>query len=285
MEKTPADFMLWLGDNLYYRPKHYKSVKRMYQCQVRTRKFNPIDNFMKALPQYAIWDDHDYGPNDSDENFPLKDSSLSIHKKFWANPFFGSSEIPGTFSKFRMYDCEFFLLDNRFYRTKPDAPDPSILGEKQLEWFLGNLKSSTAVFKFIAVGTQMLNENTPHERYVQYIAERNKIFDFINENKISGVIFLTGDIHHSVLMKSDKLCSYPVYDFTCSPLTSVVHNIHPYEYENPLVVKDKIAVTYNFGKINIAGEENERKPIIETYNYNGEKLWDYIIEQKELECH
>lgn len=282
MEKTPADLMLWLGDNLYYRPKNYSSVKGMYRQQIRTRKFNQIDNFMKSLPQYAIWDDHDYGNNDSDENFPLKDSSLAIHKKFWPNPFFGTIEAPGTFSNFRMYDCEFFLLDNRFYRTPPETANPSILGEKQLEWFLHNLKSSVAVFKFVAVGTQMLNENTPHERYVQYTAERKKIFDFIKENKIQGVIFLTGDIHHSVLMKSNTLCDYPVYDFTCSPLTSVVHNAHSYEYENPLVVKDKIAITYNFGKISVTGKEKERKCITETYSAKGEKLWDYTIHQNEL---
>lgn len=285
MEKNSADFMLWLGDNLYYRPGNYSSVKGMYRQQIRTRKFNQINSFMKSLPQYAIWDDHDYGNNDSDGSFPLKDSSLAIHKKFWPNPFFGTEEIKGTFSNFRIYDCEFFLLDNRFYRTSADAAEPTILGEKQLEWFLDNLKASAAVFKFVAVGTQMLNENTPHERYVQFASERKKIFDFIKENKIAGVIFLTGDIHHSVLMKSTDLCDYPVYDFTCSPLTSVVHHIHHAEYENSLVVKDKIAVTYNFGKIKVTGRENERNCIIETYNSKGEKLWDYVIGQKELQCH
>lgn len=290
MEKSSAGFMLWLGDNLYYRPNNYGSVKGMYRQQIRTRRFNAIDNFMKSLPQYAIWDDHDYGNNDSDGSFPFKDSSLAIHRKFWPNPFFGllatpeNDEVKGAFCNFRKFDCEFFLLDNRYYRTKPDAAEATILGKKQLEWFLENLKSSTAVFKFIAIGTQMLNESTPHECYVQYADERKKIFDFIRENKIPGVIFLTGDIHHSVLMKSNDLCDYPVYDFTCSPLTSVVHAVHRHEYENPLVVKDKIAVTYNFGKINVTGKENDRKCIIETYNAKGEKLWDYVIEQKELEC-
>ncbi len=284
MSKNPADFMLWLGDNLYYRPKHYGSVKGMEQCQIRTRKFNQIDHFLKSMPQYAIWDDHDYGPNDSDKDFPLKDSSLAIHKKFWANSFFGTNEIPGIFSNFRMYDCEFFLLDNRFYRTNPNAENATILGENQLNWFLENLKKSTAVFKFVAVGSQIVNENTPHERYAEFSSERKKIFDFIRENKISGVIFLTGDIHHSVLMKSDSLCSYPIYDFTCSPLTSVVHNVHPYEFENRQVVKGKIAITYNFGKIRVEGKEGERECIIETYNAKGEKIWDYVIQEKELQC-
>lgn len=282
MEKTQADFMLWLGDNLYYRPRHFKSVKGMFRRQVETRKFNPIDNFMKSQPQYAIWDDHDYGPNDSDGSFPLKDSSLVIHRKFWPNPFYGTDETKGSFCNFRMYDAEFFLTDNRFYRTSADARNPEMLGEKQMDWLLGKLKESDAVFKFVVIGTQVLNESTSHEKYADFPQERKRLFDFIRENEISGVIFLTGDIHHSVLMKSEKICSYTIYDFTCSPLTSVVHNIHSLEYENELVVKDKTALTYNFGKISVAGPQNERKCTIETYDSKGKKLWDYVIRQSEL---
>lgn len=284
MKRTPADFMLWLGDNLYYRPRHYGSVKGMYKQQVWTRKKNRIDNFMKSMPQYAIWDDHDYGFNDSDGRFLLRDSSLAIHKKFWPNPYYGTGDTEGAFSTFMMYDCEFFLLDNRYYRSPADADTNTILGEKQLSWFLNGLKNSTATFKFVAVGTQVLNESTPHECYSAYAEERKKIFEFIRENKIPGIIFLTGDIHHTVLMRSVKLCSYPIYDFTCSPLTSVVHNVHDYEYTNQGVVKDKIAITHNFGKINITGEPGQRKCLIEVYNSKGVKLWDYEIRQEELQC-
>ena len=87
MKKKKGDFMLWLGDNIYYiYPKQWSTYEGMFKRQLDIRKYYRkfYRDFLAAQPNYAIWDDHDFGPNDSDSTFVLKDSSLKVFKGFWA---------------------------------------------------------------------------------------------------------------------------------------------------------------------------------------------------------
>jgi alkaline phosphatase D len=51
-------------------------------------------------------------------------------------------------------------MDNRFYKTpnfrKTDSKR-GILGDEQIEWLIDNLSKSTAPFKFVVIGGQVLN--------------------------------------------------------------------------------------------------------------------------------
>ena len=38
---------------------------------------------------YAIWDDHDFGPNDSDRSSAIKAITLEAFKDSWPNPSYG----------------------------------------------------------------------------------------------------------------------------------------------------------------------------------------------------
>ena len=76
-----------------------------------------------------------YGPNDADRSYPLKDITLQAFKDFWANPSYGINNQPGTTSMFQFYDIDFFLLDNRYYRTNVNRTtgERFILGDSQIE--------------------------------------------------------------------------------------------------------------------------------------------------------
>jgi Phosphodiesterase/alkaline phosphatase D len=64
MTQEGADLMVWLGDNLYYREVDCQSPQGMALRYRQQRGFAPLDAFLRSTPQVAIWDDHDYGPND-----------------------------------------------------------------------------------------------------------------------------------------------------------------------------------------------------------------------------
>jgi alkaline phosphatase D len=58
------------------------------------------------------------------------------------------------------------------------------------------------------------------DSWAAFIDERNKIFDFIRDNEISGVVLLSGDTHVAelnVIPWSDK-GGYDFYDLVSSPL-------------------------------------------------------------------
>ena len=121
--------------------------------------FPELREFLAALPQYATWDDHDYGWNDSDRKFPVKDSSIVIFKGFWPNPYPEKQTFAGNYFTFKYYDTEFFMVDDRWYRDPPGDTTGEFLGKDQLAWLKEKLLASTATFKFIVVGSQVLDDS------------------------------------------------------------------------------------------------------------------------------
>ena len=284
MKKAEGDFMLWLGDYLYYFPKHYKSPEGMFRKQFETRKYHMLHmDFMRSRPQYAIWDDHEYGPNDSDKDFIYKKEALDLHKLFWANPTYGEPDNPGCYFNFSYQDAEFFMTDGRYHRTKEDIEDGEMLGEKQLQWLFGKLKSSTATFKFVAIGSQVLNNYSTNESYKLFPKEKKKLMDFLEREKISGVIFLSGDRHHTELIKINRENAYPLYDFTSSAITSFRRRTRRSSERNNV---DRIPGTLtdkqNYGRISVAGAPGSRVCTLFTYNNRGKLEWEYKISENDL---
>ncbi|HYX09464.1 MAG TPA: hypothetical protein VE912_22225, partial [Bacteroidales bacterium] len=61
MAKENASFTLWLGDNWYTREADYYSKWGLYYRASHDRRLAVLQPLLKKMPQYAIWDDHDYG--------------------------------------------------------------------------------------------------------------------------------------------------------------------------------------------------------------------------------
>src|SRR5207247_4532087 len=61
----------------------------------RQRGFAPLQKLLTATSHLAIWDDHDYGPNDSDTSYVMKGETLKLFGRYWPNPSFGLPDLPG----------------------------------------------------------------------------------------------------------------------------------------------------------------------------------------------
>lgn len=284
MKRKRADFAVWLGDNVYYIGKDYRSYDNMFARQLKIRNsFITLSEFLRNQPNYAIWDDHDYGWNDADRTFPLKDTAMKVFKGFWPNNFDHGDTVPGIYYTFRKYDAQFFMTDDRWYLDPVGDSAASFLGEAQLEWLERELKKSDATFKFICVGSQVLNDSWYGDSYAKYSVERNKLLDYIVENKIGGVIFLTGDRHYAELSKRDWK-GYTFYDFTSSPFTSpIIYTKHLRGYRNDYSIESTIFYKKNFGQINITGPEGNRVCQMALYGKGGVKRWEYNIDANGIE--
>jgi len=76
----------------------------------------------------------------------------------------------------------------------------TILGAAQKAWLESGLMNSTATFKFIMNGppiTQLLF--VPYDRWEAWPAERTEILDFITNNAIKNVVWLSTDLHGIVI--------------------------------------------------------------------------------------
>lgn len=275
-EKDP-DLMLWLGDNNYLRDGDFYTTTGIVHRYTHSRNVPEMQPLLASTSHYAIWDDHDYGPNNSDRSYRMKNTTLAAFQLFWGNPSYGLGN-GGTTSMFEWGDADFFMLDNRYFRTPNNRNDGprTLLGEKQLEWLLDALAFSRARFKFIMIGNQVLNSAEAFENHANLAPEeRRRIMQYIVDQRIKNVIFLTGDRHHSELsMVEDE--GIKIYDFTVSPLTSGAHDAS--DEPNVNRVEGSHVGIRNFGLMEITGPRLERKVRLSLYDTDGNQLWEYMIE-------
>lgn len=314
--------MLWLGDNVYLREADYESPWGMNARYRHARSLPELQPLLAALPHYAIWDDHDFGPNDANRSFVFKDESLRLFRRYWANPSYGLEDLAGTFTTFSAQDADFFLLDDRYYRAADRTeqakeeldlikeardwalgqnPITRLLGKRyfgsqplwlnenkvmfgnaQLDWLKQALIQSRATFKFIAAGSQLLNDGHPFEGWHNFPIERESFLAWLKRQNIPGVVFLSGDRHHTELLRRESRDFYPLYELTCSPLTSSAHAPQDKEANNPLRVKDTLVTQRNFCSIDIMGPAGERRLVLRSYDSNGQLLWERLLHAVEL---
>jgi alkaline phosphatase D len=293
MAKEKANFMLWLGDNWYTREVDYYSEWGLHNRPARERAMPVYKNFLKAMPHYAIWDDHDYGCNDADKSYILKETSREVFKKFWANPSYGENN-QGIYTKTTYNDIDIFMLDDRWFRSNDDTPDSingqvntnkKMYGTQQMEWLKNALLQSNGnhniTFKIIATGSQVLNPMSPFDCFRHFSAEYKEMMDFIKDNNINGVVFLTGDRHHSEVIKVDRNGTYPLYDITASPLTSGSHKWGKEEKDNPYRVVG-VENMQNYSKITFSGERKNRQMNVAFFDPKGIKQTEWSVGIKEL---
>lgn len=289
MAKEKAAFMLWLGDAWYTREVDYFSEWGLWYRASHDRAVPVMQNFLKSMPQFAIWDDHDYGPNNFGTNYILKEASRTIFNKYFCNPSSGENG-QGIYTMTSWGDADIFMTDGRWWRSADDMKDSiegkpdlskQMLGKQQMDWLKNSLLYSSATFKIISVGSQVLNPVSSYETWWKFSTEYNELMNFLKDNKINGVVFLTGDRHHSEIIKVERPGTYPLFDITVSPLTSGTHSFGGAEKNNPYRVIG-IDEKQNYAKISMTGKRNERKLTVQFFDVKGKGLGDWNVSEREL---
>lgn len=273
------DVMLWLGDNIYLREPDWGSRSGYLHRYTHMRSLPELQRLLRQGSHYAIWDDHDFGPNDADGSWIHSDMARECFDLFWPNPTCGAPGVEGAISSFSYADVDFFLLDDRTHRIPGDLKTaaPAMLGEAQIDWLIRALKYSDATFKLVAVGNQVLNSAAIYETYATIPVERERLLKRIEDEGIRGVVFLTGDRHFTELSALKLKDGRILHDLTCSPLTSSVHK--PKE-ENSNRVEGTVVEQRNFATIAFSGKRKERVMTIRVHDKDGAQLWERVIAEE-----
>ncbi|MBU1098174.1 MAG: alkaline phosphatase D family protein [Bacteroidetes bacterium] len=149
----------------------------------------------------------------------------------------------------------------------------------QIEWLIDALSSSSASFKFVVIGTQFLNPNPGGENHSTCPEERKKILDRIKSENINGVIFLTGDVHRAEITKIERNGTYPLYDFTLSPITAGPSSK---AYKNEGRIEESLLMERNFGTIEVTGPLKNRELRLTILNKDGKEHYKLVINANEL---
>ena len=284
-DKAP-DLMVWMGDNLYFQPPDELDPASMAARYRRQRAMPALQRLLASAPQLAIWDDHDYGPNDADMSYVLKGESLALFKRYWANPSYGLPDAPGVYGRARFGDVDLFLLDDRWYRSANKLIDDAaktMFGAQQLAWLRNALVYSRATLKLVVTGSQMWNRVNRFEGFNHYSYEQKAFADWLVAQRVDGVVFATGDRHFTELLRIERPGAYPLYEFTSSPLTSRPwESPERAEQANPDVVPGTLVGKRQFGLIRLSGPSKARSIAFESYDQKGVLLWRHELRAQDL---
>lgn len=154
-----------------------------------------------------------------------------------------------SYSKFRVSNSDFFVLDCKTHRQMHDPanvmrPDISMLGKQQHDWLINSMKASDADFFFIV---SSVNFAIPHsgaggvefaagkdEAWTAMLYEREQLIKAWEE--IGKPVFvLTADLHNSFAVKiTDN-----IWEFASGPHNSVNHVPKNDEGDRPITGKFK----------------------------------------------
>jgi alkaline phosphatase D len=192
-------------------------------------------NLYRHIPFVYIWDDHDFGPNDSDRTAPGREASRLTYQEYVPHyPLAaGRGNVP-IYQAFTVGRARFILTDLRSERDPAERRDTarkSMMGAAQKKWFKRELLAANKKYPLIfwvstvpwidTKGVKVYPDPKPvpkissirspkgedlrggdermrseiEDSWAGYATERHELADFIKTNRIRGLCILAGDAH------------------------------------------------------------------------------------------
>jgi alkaline phosphatase D len=151
-------------------------------------------------PLVYMWDDHDYGPNNSDSTAPGRVAARQTYQE--CVPHYPLAAGPGIVPIYQAFDVgrvRFIVTDCRSARSpysNPDDRSKTMLGTEQKTWFKQQLLEARFEYPLIVwVNTLPWIGLTGDDGWYAYTEERIELANFIAENRITQFCMLSGDAH------------------------------------------------------------------------------------------
>lgn len=274
------DLFLWLGDNIYGDTVDPSVLAEEYRRQRDVPALQPL---LRSVPQLATWNDHDFGLNNSGgTQNPIRAEALAVFDRYWANPGLGLEDTPGLFCSSSYGGVDFFILDGRYHRSPnraPDGPDKTMLGAEQLAWLRRGLAASEAPFKVLVSGSGWSKaKGMGGDAWSSFLHERDQLFDWITEQRIEGVVLLSGDTHVAELncMPWSARGGYDLYDLVSSPLGQEPETSW-LQRRPELRIRAVYASSANFGRIDFDLTGDDPTLTYQVVGIDGREVWKPLV--------
>ncbi len=146
----------------------------------------------RQVPIAYVWDDHDYGPNDSDGTSPSRPAARQVYREIVPHAGVQPGDAPIN-QAFTIGRVRFVMTDNRSERT-----DDSMLGESQLAWLLDELTTSSPTHALVVWVNSVPWIAEPREggdNWSGFPDERRLIANTIAAAEVDNLIMVSGDAH------------------------------------------------------------------------------------------
>lgn len=214
--KDQPDLFVFTGDNVYASYGTQTDIPAQYD---KLSQLPDYVQFRAQIPMMAIWDDHDYGLNDSGFENPKKEQAKSEFLRHFP---YAKNLIPAGAEG--VYHAKTFgspgktvqiiLLDTRWNRSalvpykNPKEPfrrfqptqDPTttILGNQQWKWLEEQLQQP-ADLRLIISSIQLIPDAHGFEKWGNFPHEKKRFFDLLKKYQIKNSLIISGDRHIGTL--------------------------------------------------------------------------------------
>ncbi|MCM8531556.1 MAG: alkaline phosphatase family protein [Lentisphaeraceae bacterium] len=294
LEKENLDLFIFAGDNVYADPFNGEQLRVKYDYLSANSGFQ---KFIKSTKSVAIYDDHDFGLNDSGRENLIKDEAARQCLDFFKVP----KDHPrrkhaGVYGDYMIEEngvkVQVILLDTRYFRSSyafstekgkkyapTDDPKSTVLGDEQWAWLKSALQTQSD-FKVIVSSIQIIPDKRGQECWGNFPSERNKLLDLCSSLS-EPVIFCSGDAHFAEISKV-VFAGKTFYDFTSSALFHP-HNTKdgaPTKYSsfpNEYRVKGSAYTAGNFGVLKFFKDKNGRVCQLILKRNNGKQVFTHKV--------
>lgn len=280
--KTAPELFVFLGDNVYGDTHDPAELRAKYQALAAKPGFQKLK---ASTPMLAMWDDHDYGKNDSGAEHPTKNESRAAFCDFWEEPANGlrRTQEGGIFTSTMIgppgQEVQFILPDLRWNRTKLRRPGgfplvagtwiagqifrgaevkgpyrPSrdetatMIGETQWAWLEAEF-AKPAALRIFGSSLQVLARGSGWEAWENFPKDAARLEKLIGD--ATNVVMLSGDVHYGELTKADRANAPPLWELTSSGITE----------SDPSLINHRRVSVYdkgpNFGVVEIDWSKRE----------------------------
>jgi alkaline phosphatase D len=259
LEKKPQLF-IHLGDAVYGDTRSPDELRAKYAKFANKPEFR---RFREAVPILSIWDDHDYGENDSGAAYPMKEESRAIFCDFWGIPAASPRRQgqPGVFTAETFgpegQRVRIILPDLRWNRSRvvsvsknwgryaawalqrrlrgqpipgpyrPNTEDgASMLGAQQWDWLEAELAKPAAV-RILGSSIGILCQGSGWETWENYPADHARLLAALKPHRGTGLALISGDVHYGEISKLEDGDGPALIEAVSSGLTQVMPILPP----------------------------------------------------------
>ncbi len=199
--RQEARFFLHTGDFHYadIKKNNIDTFRRAYDSHLVAPH---LRSMLATVPLLYQWDDHDFGPNDSNKNSPSREASLRNYRQLVPHyPLADAADPDAPVDQaFSVGRVRFILSD---LRSQRDPEARRMMNAAQDAWlraeFLAARDSGHALIFWVS-SVPWNGNPVPADRWQGYAEHRAEIADFIKANGLAGrVAILSGDAHMTAI--------------------------------------------------------------------------------------
>lgn len=221
-KNSRPDGLILLGDNVYadrmqghkFMAANATHLKYQYQLLSENDELRSLLGSMGGITSLsATWDDHDYGINNGDKTYALRNFSQSCFWDWMHEPSDSQRRLQsGVYSsktvEFGNFTYKIVLLDSRSNKDPVGTLNGDFLGEEQWAWLAHQLADPAPNLIILGSSIQILPEDKIlEETWTEFPVARQRLLNLIGLHTAApNLVLLSGDVHTGEVLQSK--CRY-----------------------------------------------------------------------------